>query len=453
MTGTFRSLRNFNYRVWASGAIISNVGTWMQRTAQDWLVLTELTHHNATAVGIVMSLQFGPQMLLLPLTGYAADHFDRRKLLFATQAAMGSLALVLGLLTVTGLVQLWQVYVFAGLLGCVTAFDAPARQTFVSDLVGEKDLANAVGLNSTSFNAARMLGPAVAGLLIASVGTGWVFLINALSFVAVLGSLRMLRLAELHLKPRAVRSRGSFVEGFKYVWTRPDLKAALLMLFLIGTFGLNFPIFISTMSVTAFHAGASQYGVLSSTMAIGSVTGALLAARRARPRMALLLGAAAVFGVGCAVAALMPNYVLFGLALVVIGISTQTFTTSTNSLVQLTTEPAMRGRVIAILLAIALGGTPLGAPVVGWVADRFGPRWALGVGAASGFAAALVGLLYLVKYRQLRVYVEGGRVRYSIDDPRPAATSYVTAVTAVGPVAAVQSAALSEAEEDTSSSV
>ena len=446
MTGTFRSLRNFNYRVWASGAIVSNVGTWMQRTAQDWLVLTELTRHNATSVGIVMSLQFGPQMLLLPLTGYAADHFDRRKLLFATQAAMGSLALCLGLLTVTGIVQLWEVYVFAGLLGCVTAFDSPVRQTFVSDLVGESDLSNAVALNSTSFNAARMIGPAAAGLLIASVGTGWVFLINALSFVAVLGSLRMLRLSELHLKPRAVRSRGSFVDGFKYVWTRPDLKAALLMLFLIGTFGLNFPIFISTMSVTAFHAGASQYGLLSSTMAIGSVTGALLSARRARPRMALLLGAAAVFGVGCAAAAVMPNYVLFGMALVVIGVSTQTFTTSTNSLVQLSTEPAMRGRVIAILLAIALGGTPLGAPVVGWVADRFGPRWALGVGAASGIAAAFVGLLYLIKYRNLRVFVENGRVRYSVDEPRRT-PSYIS------PVSSLQSAVLNEAEEDSSSGV
>jgi MFS family permease len=444
--GTFRSLRNFNYRVWASGAIVSNIGTWMQRTAQDWLVLTELTRHNATSVGIVMSLQFGPQMLLLPLTGYAADHFDRRKLLFATQAAMGTCALGLGILTVTGLVQLWQVYVFAGLLGCVTAFDSPARQTFVSDLVGEDDLSNAVGLNSTSFNAARMIGPAVAGLLIASVGTGWVFLINGLSFVAVLGSLRMLRLNELHLKPRAVRSRGSFVEGFKYVWKRPDLKAALLMLFLIGTFGLNFPIFISTMSVTAFHAGASEYGVLSSTMAIGSVTGALLAARRAKPRMALLLGAASVFGVGCTVASLMPTSVLFGIALVVIGVSTQTFTTSTNSLVQLTTDPVMRGRVIAILLAIALGGTPLGAPVVGWVADRFGPRWALGVGAASGFAAAVVGLLYLVKYRQLRVYMEGGRLRYSVDDPRQA-PAYLS------PAVAVQNAVLSEAEEDSSAGV
>src|ERR1700733_10114869 len=262
--------------MWAGGALVSNIGTWMQRTAQDWLVLTGLTHHNATAVGVVMALQFGPQVLFLPFTGFAADHFDRRKLLIATQSAMGALALGLGILTVTGLVQLWQVYVFAFLLGCVTAFDAPARQTFVSDLVGEADLSNAVALNSTSFNAARMIGPAVAGLLIASVGTGWVFLINAASFVAVLGSLRLLRVGELHLKGRALRTRGSFAEGFRYVWNRPDLKVVLLMLFLIGTFGLNFPIFISTMSVSVFHAGANQYGFLTSTMAIGSVAGALV---------------------------------------------------------------------------------------------------------------------------------------------------------------------------------
>ena len=413
--GTFRSLNGFNYRVWAGGAIVSNIGTWMQRTAQDWLVLTQLTHNNATAVGVVMSLQFGPQLLLLPLTGFVADHLDRRKLLLATQAAMGALALGLGILTIAGIVQLWQVYVFAFLLGCVSAFDAPARQTFVAELVGEEDLSNAVALNSTSFNAGRLIGPAIAGVLIAAVGSGWVFLINALSFVAVLCSLGCLRVGELHLKTKAVRTRGSLVEGFRYVWKRPDLKAALLMLFLIGTFGLNFPIFISTMSVTAFHAGASQYGLLTSIMAIGSVVGALLAAKRAKPQITLLLASAAVFGVGCTLAAAAPSYALFGIALVIIGVSVQTFTTSTNSLVQLSTEPAMRGRVVAILLAIALGGTPAGAPIVGWVADRFGPRWALGVGAASGIAAAVVGIYYLVKYRQLRVRIDNGRLRIRFD--------------------------------------
>jgi MFS family permease len=217
MNGTFRSLNGFNYRMWAGGAFVSNVGTWMQRTAQDWIVLTQLTHHNATAVGVVMSLQFGPQVLLLPLTGFAADHLDRRKLLFVTQGAMGALALGLGILTVAGLVQLWQVYVFAFLLGCVSAFDSPARQTFVSELVVEADLTNAVGLNSTSFNAARMIGPAIAGVLIAAVGSGWVFLINAASFAAVLGSLSLLRVDELHRTNRAHRTRGSLVEGFRYV--------------------------------------------------------------------------------------------------------------------------------------------------------------------------------------------------------------------------------------------
>jgi MFS family permease len=397
-TGTFRSLRGFNYRTWALGAVVSNVGTWMQRTAQDWLVLTQLTHNNARAVGVVMALQFGPQVLLLPWTGSAADHIDRRKLLFATQASMGALALGLGLLTVTGLVQLWHVYVFAFLLGCATAFDAPARQTFVSDLVVEDHLSNAVALNSTSFNAARMIGPAIAGVLIAAVGTGWVFLINAASYVAVLCSLWLLRAGELHLKPRHQRAQGGLGAAFRYVWKRPDLKTILVMLFLIGTFGLNFPIFISTMSVRVFHGGPGQYGLLTSTMAIGSVTGALLAARREKPRVVVLVRGAAVFGLGLALAAIMPTYALFGLALVVVGVAAQTFTTTTIGAVQLSTEPALRGRVMAILLAITLGGTPLGAPIVGWVTDAFGPRWGLSVGAGGGIAAAMVGLYYLTKY-------------------------------------------------------
>jgi MFS family permease len=415
-TGILRSLNGFNYRVWAGGALVSNVGTWMQRTAQDWLVLAQLTDKNATAVGVVMALQFGPQLLLLPWTGFAADHFDRRKLLIATQAAMGTLALGLGLLTVTGLVQLWHVYVFAFLLGCVTAFDFPARQTFVSELVLETDLSNAVALNSTSFNAARMIGPAIAGILIASVGSGWVFLINAASYVAVLGSFALLRSGELHASIRASRTPGSFAEGFRYVAQRSDLKAVLLMLFLIGTFGLNFPIFISTMSLSAFHGGADQYGLLTSIMAIGSVAGALLAARRAQPHIALLFAGAALFGFGLALAAITPNSWLFGIALVLVGVSAQTFTTSTSSLVQLSTAPVMRGRVMAILLAIALGGTPIGAPIIGWVADTFGPRWALGVGAAAGFAAAIVAIRYLAKYRHLRLRIDGGRLRFDIDD-------------------------------------
>ena len=395
----FRSLKNANYRIWAAGALVSNVGTWMQRTAQDWLVLTQLTHHNAAAVGTVMALQFGPHLLLLPFSGFAADHFDQRRLLMVTHAAMGALALMLGILTVTGVVQLWHVYVFAFLSGCASAVDAPVRQTFVTELVGDADLPNAVALNATSFNAARMIGPAVAGMAIASIGTGWAFLLNGASFVAVLVSLARLRVAGLRTSARAQRARGSLGEGWRYVRSRPDLIAILAMLFLVGTFGLNFPIYISTMAVTVFHADARAYGLLSSMMAIGTITGALLAAGRDRPRFRSLLTGAAVFGLGCTLAAFAPGYWPFAAALVITGVAALTFTNTTNSLMQLSTAPAMRGRVMALRGAVALGGTPLGAPIVGWVADHVGPRWALGVGAASGFAAA--GIAVWVMRRQL----------------------------------------------------
>jgi MFS family permease len=397
LPGMFRSLRNFNYRIWAAGALVSNVGTWMQRTAQDWLVYTELTHHDASAVGLVMALQFGPQLLLLPWTGFAADHFNQRKLLMATQAAMGGLALVLGFLTVTGMVQLWHVYIFAFLFGCAAAFDAPVRQTFVAELVGDADLPNAVALNSTSFNAARMIGPAAAGVIIAASGTGWAFLINGASFAAVLLSLAALRVCALHPNARAPRAKGSFTEGFRYVWSRPDLKAILIMLFLIGTFGLNFPIYISTMAVKVFHADARGYGLLSSIMAVGTMAGALFVAGRDRPRFATLLAGAAIFGIGCTLGALAPGYWLFAAALAVIGAAALAFTNATNSMMQLSTEPAMRGRVMALRVGIALGGTPVGAPIVGWVANHYGPRWSLGVAAAAGFAAAIFAVYALLR--------------------------------------------------------
>lgn len=413
--GTFRSLKHENYRMWATGAFVSNIGTWMQRIAQDWLVLTHLTDHSASAVGIVMALQFGPQAVLFPLTGFVADYFDRKKVLIVTQILMAILALGLGILTLTGLVELWHVYVFALLLGCVTAFDSPARQTIVSDMVPEEDVSNAVALNSTSFNAARMIGPAIAGILIAAVSCGWVFLINSLSFVAVLFSLARLQTHKFNQRDKAVRSKGSFVEGLRYVWSRPDLKAALLMLFLISTFGLNFPIFISTMTVSAFHIGSEHFGALMSMMAVGSVTGALLAAKREKPHFMLLVVGAVLFGAGCTLAAMMPTYLLFGLTLILIGIAAQTFTTSANSLMQLSVEPAMRGRVIAIFLVIMQGCTLIGAPTVGWVADQFGPRWALGVGAFSGFAALLVGIHYLMKYRNLQFFIKLSSIRWQFD--------------------------------------
>ena len=308
VAGTFRSLRSFNFRLWTAGALVSNIGTWMQRVAQDWLVLTQLTHHDASALGIVMGLQFAPQLLLLPWTGSAADRLNQRKLLMLTQATMGVLALILGVLTIAGVIQLWHVYVLAFLSGSAAALDAPVRQTFVAEMVGDADLPNAVALNSTSFNAAQMIGPAVAGLLIAEVGIGWAFLLNGLSFAAVLISMSFFRLPELRASARAHRTSSGFLEGLRYVWRRPDLGAILIMLFLIGTFGLNFPIFISTMAVNVFHSDARAFGLLSSIMAVGTLSGSLFAAGQMKPSLASLLAGAGVFGLGCTLAALAPGY-------------------------------------------------------------------------------------------------------------------------------------------------
>jgi MFS family permease len=389
----------------------------MQRTAQDWIVFTELTRNDAAAVGFVMALQFGPALLLLPLTGHVADHFDRRRIMIVTQSLQGALALGLGILTVTGAVQLWHVYTFALLLGCVTAFDAPARQTFVAELVSDKNLSNAVALNSTSFQGARMVGPAIAGLLIAGVGTGWVFLINAASYGAVLAALAAMRQAELHRHERAARRPGRLVEGFRYVRGRPDLVAVLMMLFLVSTFGFNFAVFVSAMAVTVFGTGAGGFGLLSSMLAIGSVTGALFSARREKPRAILLLASAFFMGVGLTAAAAMPTYLSFGIALMAVGWCAQTFMTTANSTVQLWTEPAMRGRVMAIYMGIVQGCTPLGAPLVGWVANHYGARWSMMVGALAGLLATGVGIRYLVRHRGLTVRREGWRPRFTLTEP------------------------------------
>jgi MFS family permease len=318
-SGTFRSLRNFNFRLWTVGGLISNAGTWMQRVAQDWLVLTRLTHHDASALGIVTGLQFAPQVLLLPWTGSAADRLNQRRLLMCTQATMGVLALLLGVLTIEGAIRLWQVYVFAFLSGSAAALDAPVRQTFVAEMVGDGDLANAVALNSSSFNAAQMVGPAVAGVLIAKVGIGWAFVVNGISFGAVLISMSFFRLSELRTSARAHRTAAGFLDGFLYVWRSMELRAILIMLFLIGTFAFNFPIFISTMAVNVFHSDASGFGLLSSIMAIGTLSGALFSAGRRRPGLGTLAMGAGVFGGGCTLAALAPGYWWFAAALVVVG--------------------------------------------------------------------------------------------------------------------------------------
>ena len=397
LSRAFRALENFNFRLWTAGGLVSNIGTWMQRVAQDWIVLTQLTHHDATAVGIVTGLQFAPQLLLLPWSGLAADRFNQRKLLMLTQASMGVLATALGILTISGYVRLWHVYVFAFVFGAAAALDAPVRQTFVGELVGDERLPNAVALNSTSFFVGQMIGPAVAGLVIAKTGTGWAFLLNGLSFGAVLLSMYLLRVQELRTNARASRRPGGFIEGLRYVWARPDLRSILVMLFLIGTFAMNFPIFVSTMAVNVFHADARGFGLLSSIMAIGTMSGALLAAGRDKPKFGTLFLGSGVLGIGCALAAFSPGYWWFSAALAVIGVAALTFTNGTNSMMQLSTKPTMRGRVMAIRVGVGLGGAAIGAPIVGWVANHFGPRWSLGIGAVSAFLAALVAALMMAK--------------------------------------------------------
>lgn len=400
-SGTFRSLRSFNFRLWAAGALVSNIGTWMQRVAQDWLVLTQLTHHDAAALGIVIGLQFAPFLLLLPWTGLAADRFNQRKLLMFTQAAMGVLALILGALTLAGIIRLWHVYLLSFLSGCAAALDAPVRQTFVAEMVGDEDLPNAVALNSTSFTAAQMIGPAAAGLVIAGIGMAWAFLLNGLSFAAVLLSMSFFRLSELRRSARAHRTASGFGEGLRYVWRRQDLRAILVMLFLIGTFGLNFPIFIATMAVNVFHSDARAFGLLSSLMAVGTISGALFAANKHRQNLWSLMAAAGVFGLGCSLGASAPGYWWFAASLMIMGAAGLIFGNGTNSIMQLSTEPAMRGRVMALRVAVALGGTPIGAPITGWVANHFGPRWSLGIGAGAGFSAAAVAV-YALSRREER---------------------------------------------------
>jgi MFS family permease len=415
MNAMFRSLSTVNYRLWFAGALVSNVGTWMQRTAQDWIVLTKLSDDDAVAVGTTMALQFAPQLLLLPISGLIADRFDKRRLLMLTNLLMAALGLGLGLMTVFGVVELWHVYLFALSLGVVSAIDAPARQAFVSELVSEKNLPNAVALNSASFNGARLIGPAVAGVLTVAVGAGPVFLINAVSFAGTLVALLLLRVGELRRPPRMARTPGQLVEGFRYVGSRPDILTGIVIVFIVGTFGMNFPIVSSTMAHLEFHRGAGEFGLLSSVLAVGSLAGALLSARRERARMRTILLGALGFGLSCTAAALMPTFELFAASCILIGFTAITLMTTANGYVQTRTAPAMRGRVMSLYLAVFLGGTPIGAPIVGWVANEFGPRWALGVAAASGFAAAGVGLTYLVTHHGLRMrYDRARRLRFTL---------------------------------------
>jgi MFS family permease len=407
---TFRSLANPNYRRYASGSIVSNVGTWLQRVAQDWLVLL-LTANSGVAIGITTGLQFLPFLLLSPLAGLAADRIPKRRLLQMTNLGMAVPALILGGLALTGTVQIWHVYVLALVLGTAAAFDAPARQSFVSEMVEPADLTNAVGLNSASFNAARIVGPAIAGVAIAALGggvaaTGWVILVNGLSYAAPILTLRRLDEATLTSPVLAKREPGQIRAGLAYVRGRPDLMLILGIVFFTGTFGLNFQMTSALMATQVFHKGATEYGLLGTFMAVGSLTGSLIAARREHVRHRLVVGAAVLFGTVEIAAGLMPTYLLFALLCPLLGITALTMITSANAFMQLKTDPGMRGRVMALYMMIFIGGTPLGSPLIGWVGEAYGARWTLIAGGAMTVAGtALASLLYL---RHRRVLTPAG---------------------------------------------
>ncbi|MBY0689749.1 MFS transporter [Microbacterium marinilacus] len=412
----FRSFSSFNFRVWFIGALVSNIGSWMQSTAQSWVVLTQLTDNDAGAMGVTMALQFGPPLVLVGWSGWVTDRFDRRRILIVTQVALLALSIGIGTLLLLDVMTLPLMYCFALAMGLVVAFDNPARQAFVSDLVARENASNAVALNAASFNGARMFGPAVAGLLIVAVGTGWVFLINALTYLGMIVALLALRTGELI--PRTMDTASTrLADGFRYVARRPDLLVVFAMVFLMGALAMNFPIFASTMALE-FGEEADGFGLLSSILAIGSLAGALLAARRARARLRVVIVATGAFGVVTIISSTMPVYWAYAICLVFVGFTTVTTLTTANGYVQTTTDASLRGRVMALYVAILMGGTPLGAPVVGWVASEFGPRTALLVGAAGGLAACAIGLIWVTASGRLHRRDET-RFRFELDETRP----------------------------------
>ncbi|GAA1505375.1 hypothetical protein GCM10009788_06220 [Nocardioides humi] len=369
----------------------------MQRVAQDWLVLT-IPGNGGAALGITTGLQFLPVLLLSPYAGVVADRIPKRVLLQITQAVMALASLALGVVAALGVAQTWHVYLIAFVFGIGAAFDAPARQAFVSEMVGADDVANAVSLNSAAFNTARLVGPGLAGLLIALGGggmraTGWVILANALSYLAVIAQLRRMDEAALHSPRPAGRTPGMLREGIVYLRSQPKMLMILVLVFFVGTFGMNFQITSALMATEVFGKGAREYGVLGSVLAIGSLAGALAAAGRVRVRVRLLMGAAVAFGVLEMAAGLAPSYVAFVLLCPLLGFSTITVLNSCNALLQIESDPALRGRVMAIYMTIVMGGTPLGAPLIGWVGEQFGARWTLIIGGALVLAGVALAVL------------------------------------------------------------
>jgi MFS family permease len=412
---TFRSLRVRNYRLYFVGQIVSMSGTWMQSVAQAWLVL-ELTG-SGIALGTVTALQFLPTLVLGSWGGLIADRMDKRRLLVWTQSASALCALILGLLAVTHVVTLWMVYALALGLGLVTMIDMPTRQTFVMEMVGREHLTNAVSLNGVIVNASRILGPAVAGVLIATVGVGICFLVNAGSFIAVIAGLLMMRTTELYRTKTTTRERGQLREGFRYVWRTPELRTPLLLMAVVGAIAYNFSVLLPLMVRFAFHAGAGAFGVLFSVMGAGAVVGGLAVAAWGKVSRRVLAVAAIALGVSLAVAAVVPTLGLEMAAMLPIGVAGTAFIAMSNSLLQLGAVPEMRGRVMGLFAVVFLGTTPIGGPLMGWIAEHLGPRPAMSI--AAGVTTAAGAITFLVLRR--------ARMKPAVEEPPPLETVAETA--------------------------
>lgn len=392
----FASLAEPNFRTYVTGAFVSNIGTWVQRVAQDWLVL-QLSDNSPVAVGVTTALQFLPALLLSPVGGLLADRFDKRRLLILTQSWMAVSSLILGLLAVTGSASTVHVYILAFVFGIGSALDVPARQAFVSEMVGAERLTNAIGLNSSAFNAARLIGPGVAGLIIAAFGSGWAILTNGVSYLAFLLALMLLDESRLVRSEPLPRARGQLREGFRYVARRSDLVIALGVGFAVGTWGMNFQMTNVLMARNEFGLGATAYGVLGSVMGVGSLLGALLAARRsAAPSLRFVVVAASVFAVLLGVTGLAPAAWVYAVCLPLLGLSALITLTATNMYVQTNVDPQVRGRVMALYMTLLMGGTPIGSPLLGLLADHFGPRAPM-VGGALLQAATIVIVVVIVR--------------------------------------------------------
>ena len=400
---TFASLANHNYRRYLSGQAISLIGTWMQSVAQSWLVL-QLTG-SGTALGLVVALQTLPVLVLGPYGGVVADRVDKRKLMIALQSMMGVLALILGLLTVTHVVTLWEVYVLAVLLGLNNTFENPARQAFVLEMVGPKDLRNAVSLNSTLVNAARAVGPAFAGIIIAVGGIGICFILNAASFVAVVTSLIRLDTSTLDPSPPAKRAKGQLREGVAYVARTPSLGVPLLMMALVGCLAYEFQVVLPVVASKTFHGGSQSYGFMTAAMGVGAVFGGLYVAARGRTGIRALSTSAAAFGVLIGFAAVSPTLWIELIALACVGAASVGFLSKGNSTLQLNADPSMRGRVMALWSVAFMGSTPIGGPIAGAVAQHFGGRAGLVLGAAACVLAALFGFAVLHRLQERRAAV------------------------------------------------